>query len=713
MGCFNKNKKNKDTAENTVGPELLKVLPQTELPWYRTKHLVLLNLMLLVPLLSSSAVGYDGSMMNGLQTLPQWRNFFNHPPPPLLGAINAVYPVCKILGLVPASTISDKFGRKVPIYIGLVSLVIGPAIQAASINLPMFIVSRGLIGFATVFPQVACPILVSELSYPTHRGKMTALYNTFFYFGAIAAAWITYGTFKMQSTWAWRCPSALQAAIPFLQLMFIYWVPESPRWLIANGKKDQAIAILTKLHAGGQENSPLVEFEITEIENALALERSQESSASWVTLVKTAPMRRRTLIAAILGFFSQWNGIGVVTYYLSLVLDTIGITAAKDQVLINGLLQLFNFAAAVFAGALMVDRFGRRRLFLVATSGLCLSYVAWTALTSYFIRSHDEAAGRTVVAFIFIAFFFYDVAWTPLPQAYTIEIFPFLTRSRGLTTALTSSYIGLISAQLINPVGLAALGWRYYIVFCCILACLVVVIYFLFPETKGRSLEQITELFEGRSVSVDAEEIISKGKVGVAYEIETQTFNSQFNMFQARLNSTSRALINSQRSSKLSLNLRRFSASPSHLQRLPVQISGQGSGTIQTISVKDKPYTFSTDTYKVIGGQDSHPSPVAYALASLSSCNQVTGALVAKDHGLTLGKWRVLVEGQLPTAVLVGGEQGNPNWESVDLEVNVQTSADDAAFEHFVAEVERRCPITQLFKRSGVAYKSKWINEPL
>ncbi|KAL5589352.1 hypothetical protein FOVSG1_011219 [Fusarium oxysporum f. sp. vasinfectum] len=148
-------------------------------------------------------------------------------------------------------------------------------------------------------------------------------------------------------------------------------------------------------------------------------------------------------------------------------------------------------------------------------------------------------------------------------------------------------------------------------------------------------------------------------------------FNSQSNMIQTRLVSisTSRAFINSQRSSKLSLSLRRFSTSPSHLQRLPVQISGQGSGTIQTISVKDKPYTFSTDTYKVIGGQDSHPSPVAYALASLSSCNQVTGALVAKDHGLTLGKWRVSVEGQLPTAVLVGGEQGNPNWESVDLEV--------------------------------------------
>ncbi|KLP01890.1 uncharacterized protein FFB20_07117 [Fusarium fujikuroi] len=184
-------------------------------------------------------------------------------------------------------------------------------------------------------------------------------------------------------------------------------------------------------------------------------------------------------------------------------------------------------------------------------------------------------------------------------------------------------------------------------------------------------------------------------------------------MFHPRLKSISRALINSQRSSRLSLNLRHFCASPSHSQRLPVQISGQGSGKIQTISVKDKPYKFSTDAPKVIGGQESHPSPIAYTLASLSSCNQVTGALVAKDHGLTLGKWRVLVEGQLPTAVFVGGEQGNPNWESVELEVSVQTSADDAAFEQFVAEVERRCPIAQLFKRSGVAYKSKWINEPL
>ncbi|KAI8674611.1 hypothetical protein NCS57_00359700 [Fusarium keratoplasticum] len=180
-------------------------------------------------------------------------------------------------------------------------------------------------------------------------------------------------------------------------------------------------------------------------------------------------------------------------------------------------------------------------------------------------------------------------------------------------------------------------------------------------------------------------------------------------MLRAQLNPLARACANS-----LSASRRRFSTSPSWLQSLPVQISGQGSGTIQSISVKDKPYTFSADTYTVIGGTDSHPSPVAYALASLTSCNQVTGSLVAKDHGIKLGKWHVTAHGQLPTAVLVGGQQGNPNWESVALTVRVQSDAkDDDEFQHFVSEVERRCPITQLFKLSGVQYTSEWVNEAL
>ena len=153
---------------------------------------------------------------------------------------------------------------------------------------------------------------------------------------------------------------------------------------------------------------------------------------------------------------------------------------------------------------MLVDRFGRRRLLLIGTGGLCLSYVAWTALTSHFVKTHDEKSGHAVVAFIFIAFFFYDIAWTPLPIAYTTEIYPYTTRSKGLTVSLVSTYTGLITAQLINPIALRAIGWKYYIVFCCILAGLFAALYFILPETKGRSLEEIAEIFDGSPLTASA-----------------------------------------------------------------------------------------------------------------------------------------------------------------------------------------------------------------
>ncbi|KAH0837034.1 hypothetical protein AYO21_08837 [Fonsecaea monophora] len=192
-------------------------------------------------------------------------------------------------------------------------------------------------------------------------------------------------------------------------------------------------------------------------------------------------------------------------------------------------------------------------------------------------------------------------------------------------------------------------------------------------------------------------------------------------MFQSRIAAAaSRTLSVRQTHSPLRCPLvafRQFSGSASVLQSLPVRIHGRGTGTQQTIEVEGKPYKILTDTYQVLGGNDSSPSPVSYSLASLGSCTQVTGSVVAKDHKIKVGQWDVAVEGILPTAVLVNGEQGNPNWEKVVLTVKVQTDIkggnDDPKFRHFVAESERRCPITQLFVRSGVAFSSQWTNESL
>lgn len=168
-------------------------------------------------------------MMNGLQSLNQWKNYFDHPNASILGTMNAVYPIGKILMLLPVAWLGDRFGRRVPMMIGLVGMIVFAAVQTASQNVGMFVVSRFLIGASTIMVAQPSPILITELAYPTHRGKLTALYNSSFFFGAIIAAWGTYGTFKLNSTWSWRIPSAIQAAMPIIQLLFIWALPESPR----------------------------------------------------------------------------------------------------------------------------------------------------------------------------------------------------------------------------------------------------------------------------------------------------------------------------------------------------------------------------------------------------------------------------------------------------------------------------------------------------
>lgn len=118
--------------------------------------------------------------MNGLQTLKTWRTYFGNPGPSLLGAINALYPVGKLLGLYPATYLSDRYGRRRPMWVAFVVLMIGTVLQGAAQNIEMMIVARFLLGFGTAFLAQPSPVLITELAYPKHRGKVTALYNTFY-----------------------------------------------------------------------------------------------------------------------------------------------------------------------------------------------------------------------------------------------------------------------------------------------------------------------------------------------------------------------------------------------------------------------------------------------------------------------------------------------------------------------------------------------------
>ncbi|WP_045822908.1 OsmC family protein [Williamsia herbipolensis] len=147
---------------------------------------------------------------------------------------------------------------------------------------------------------------------------------------------------------------------------------------------------------------------------------------------------------------------------------------------------------------------------------------------------------------------------------------------------------------------------------------------------------------------------------------------------------------------------------------VPFVIEAEGTGVAQTLTSQgDNKHVFETDAYPAFGGKDEAPSPLFYALGSLTSCNQVTAALVAKDLGITLGRFSFTVQGDLDTLVLVKGEEGNANFDKVSVRATVETDATDEQFSTFVSEIERRCPVTQLFVRSGLEFDNQWTRADL
>lgn len=258
-------------------------------------------------------------------------------------------------------------------------MIIGTIVQTASHSVGQFIGARFLIGFGLTFAANAAPCLVTELAYPSQRAPLTSLYNCLWYSGAIVAAWTTYGSFRMNGSWSWRLPSALQGLPSIIQICLMWFCPESPRWLIGRGRDAEALRILAYYHASGNDQDPLVQFEYNEIKEAIALDQAAKEQVSWADLFKTPGNRRRMRIIIALAFFSQWSGNGLVSYYLSKVLDSIGITDPGTQNLINGILQV-------------------RSLSLVLLLSLHTYLLHFRSTTSLLLSSGVSSATRPVAA---------------------------------------------------------------------------------------------------------------------------------------------------------------------------------------------------------------------------------------------------------------------------------------------------------------------------
>jgi MFS family permease len=244
-----------------------------------------------------------------LRRPPYWLSTdFNNPNGSRQGLLNAIQSVGSICSLPIAPNLADWIGRQKSILVGSLVVALGAGLQSGARDTGIFIAGRFfskstfyaagplltqlLVGLGSGINRIASPLLITELAHPNQHGKITAIYNTFYYFGSTIAAWTTYGTLQIRSNWSWRLPSLLQVAPSAFQICVIWLLPESPRYLISKDRQEEALQVMAKYHANGNIHDEVIRFEFAEVKEALKEERT-DSKGRYLDLINTCEWPRK------------------------------------------------------------------------------------------------------------------------------------------------------------------------------------------------------------------------------------------------------------------------------------------------------------------------------------------------------------------------------------------------------------------------------------
>lgn len=445
-------------------------------------------------------------MTNGMQVLPTWQDRFGHPTGSTLGLFGASNAIGGVIPFIFLNWIGDKCGRRLPTALGSIVIIAGVLVEFFATSLNMYIGGKIVLGIGSSLIQMGAPVLVTELSHPKERVTVTTFYNTSIVLGYVIGAWATYGCFRIPSQWSWRLPTLIQVVPSAYQLMLIFFCPESPRWLIAKGKADKAREILVKYHGEGDPSSALVEFEFNEIQQALSEEAEQ--NMTWKDFFSSIPNLKRIALCFATALFSQSSGNLLVSNYLNVILKDTGV-ADKDITLVNGMVTLWQYIVALSVTAL-VEKLKRRTFFVVGSGGVVVTFIVWTIAAQQYLDRGSVAAGRLVLACIFIFQAFYTFAWTNLVVTYPLEVVTYRMRAKTWAFVLLTIQVSSIFGGYVNPIALKNISWKFYIYYCVWVTFIFVIVYFFFVETKGPTLEELATLFDGDSAKQEFAEKTAK-----------------------------------------------------------------------------------------------------------------------------------------------------------------------------------------------------------
>jgi MFS transporter, SP family, arabinose:H+ symporter len=383
-----------------------------------------------------------------------------------------------IAGVFFAGKAGDHYGRKKVLMAAALLFFISAIGSASAHSLVFFVVARILGGIAVGVVSILSPMYIAELAPAKYRGTLVSLNQLAIVTGILVAFFSNYLLVDTGlNNWRWML---LVMAAPAILLFFsLFLVPESPRWLVARNRINDALQVLIKTSGKEYAASELKEIEET-------LKNHEESTFRDLLAPKIKPL---LYIGIILAVFQQITGINTIMYYAPKIFASVGQTndsALLQTILIGGTNLVFTLVAMV-----LIDRFGRKRLIIIGSTGMMLMLAGLSALYFSF-----QTSGVLVLFFILGYIAFFAASLGPALWVVAAELFPNRLRSKGMSIAIVSLWIACTIVSIAFPVMLEKLsGGITFLIFALIcLANLLYVIRYV-PETKGKTLEELEKEF--------------------------------------------------------------------------------------------------------------------------------------------------------------------------------------------------------------------------
>ncbi|KAJ5156327.1 sugar transporter-like protein [Penicillium capsulatum] len=457
-----------------------------------------------------SLFGYDQGLMSGIISADKFTIEFSplYIPPKdsadysksldlhvnvLRGAVVSCYELGCFFGAIFTLFYGERIGRTPLLVGGGFLMVVGTVISTAAFGpkwgVGQFVVGRVISGLGNGMDTATIPVWQSECSKAHNRGFLVCFEGAIIAVGTFIAYWLDFGMSYVDSSVQWRFPVAFQIVFALFVMAGAMCLPESPRWFVMRGYDQEAITVLAALNDSSPDaEDVLADFNLIKAD----LKTTEDNTASWKTLFTFGKTQefQRMMIGCSGQFFQQFTGCNAAIYYSTLLFEQNLGMKHKLAMILGGVFSTI-YALATIPSFFMIERVGRRKLFLIGFAGQGLSFII--TMGCLIAGGKEASKGAIVGVFLFICFFAFTTL--PLPWIYPPEINPLRTRTMAASASTCTNWITNFAVAMFTPVFSASSGWGLYLFFALINFIAIPFAWFFYAETAGRDLEEIDIIF--------------------------------------------------------------------------------------------------------------------------------------------------------------------------------------------------------------------------